>query len=144
MAYDFQNDPNGEIEFKATILHELTHALQYKKDEYSNYDNPYKSPLLQSYMDATTPLTAVDTGIWENGWTYFEKRGEGGGWNSFGDEGNRSPTNYGHTDPLEDMSESVMIYVYDPQRLKESSPLRYNFIKEQIFGGAEYENGTLK
>lgn len=144
IAYDFQDDPNGDKQFKATILHELTHALQYKKDEYSNFDNPYKSPLLQSYMDATTPLAAVDTGIWENGWTYFEKRGDGGGWQSFGDDTNHSPTKYGTNDPLEDMSESVMMYVYDPQRLKENSPLRYNFIKEQIFGGAEYENGTRK
>jgi len=143
-AFTFQDDPNGDKEFKATILHELTHSLQYKKDEYSNFDNPYKSPLLQSYMDATTPLTAVDTGIWESGWTYFEKRGEGGGWKSFEDEANQSPTDYGRTDPLEDMSESVMMYVYDPQRLRDNSPLRYNFIKDQIFGGAEYENGTRK
>jgi hypothetical protein len=142
--YDFQDDPNGDKQFKATILHELVHALQYKKDEYSNFDNPYKSPLVQSYMDATTPLNAVDTGIWENGWTYFEDRGENGNWKKWNDENEKSPTNYGQSNPCEDMSESVMMYVYDPEKLKISSPLRYNFIRDQIFGGIEYENGVQK
>lgn len=142
--FDFQDDPNGDKQFKATILHELVHAMQYKKDEYSNYDNPYKSPLVQAYMDATTPLNAVDTGIWENGWTYFEDRGENGNWKKWSDENEKAPTNYGQTDPCEDMSESVMMYVYDPQKLKTSSPLRYYFIRDQIFGGVEYENGIQK
>ena len=142
--YDFDNDPNGDMEFKATILHEMVHSLQYRKDEYGNYDNAYKSPLVQSYMDATTPLNAVDTGIWENGWTYFEARGTGGNWKSFSEEGNSPPTNYGNKNPLEDMSESVMMYVYNPEQLMINSPLRYEFIRNQIFGGIEYENGVQK
>ncbi len=141
---DFPSDPSGDTSFKGSILHEVIHALQYRRDEYSIYDNAYKSPIIQSYMDATTPLNAVDTGIWEDGWTYFQSRGKGGGWKLLGDENNKSPTNYGKTNPLEDMCESVMMYVYDPQRLKDSSPLRYNFIRDQFFGGVEYDNGIRK
>jgi hypothetical protein len=122
----------------------VIHALQYRRDEYSIYDNAYKSPIIQSYMDATTPLNAVDTGIWENGWTYFQSRGKGGNWKLWSDDGNKAPTNYGKTNPLEDMCESVKMYVYDPQHLKDSSPLRYNFIRDQIFGGVEYDNGFRK
>lgn len=142
--YDFTNDPAGDTQFKASILHEMIHAMQYRKDQYSVYDNPYKSPLVQTYMDATTPLNAVDTAIWENGWTYFEKRGTGTNWKLWSNADNKPPTDYGLTNPKDDMCESVMIYVYDPQRLKDSSMLRYNFIKDQMFGGIEYENGIQK
>ena len=145
--FDFTNDPGGDTQFKATILHEMIHAMQYRRDQYSVYDNPYKSPLLQTYMDATLPLHAVDTGIWENGWTWYEARGAGGDWklwSTIDTAGNKPPTDYGKKNPLEDMCESVMIYVYDPQRLKDSSMLRYNFIKDQMFGGIEYENGIQK
>ena len=142
--FDFSDDASGDKEFKATILHEMVHSMQFKKDEYSNYDNPYKSPLVQSYMDATTPVNAVDTGIWENGWTYFADRGKGSKWKNFTGEGNSPPTDYGLTNPMEDLSESVMMYVYNPDQLKNSSPLRYEFIRNQIFGGIEYENGTQK
>jgi hypothetical protein len=38
----------------------------------------------------------------------------------------------------------VMLYVYDPQRLQIRSPQRYNFIRDHMFGGVEYENGVRK
>jgi hypothetical protein len=146
--FDFQNDPDGYKEFKATILHELIHALQYKKDEYSIYKNAYSSPIVQNYMDATRPITNInDPGfVGNNGWT-FGRHPPGWpfpSWKLFDTQGNTSPTNYGGTNPLEDMSESVMMYVYEPQKLKGSSLQRYNFIRDQIFEGVEYENGTQK
>jgi len=64
-----------------------------------------------------------------------------GVWHLFGAQGNNPPTNYGNTNPLEDMSESVMLYMYEPQKLKDSSIQRYNFIRDHIYGGVEYENG---
>jgi len=137
--YDFTNDPNGDIEFKASILHELTHALQYHL--LSVYKDPTNSPLVQNYMDATRPNTALEAGINQNGWAWY---GKPTGWKLYGAPGNEPPTNYGKTDPLEDMSESAMMYVYDPQKLQASSPQRYNFIRDQIYGGVEYENGIQK
>jgi len=117
--------------------------MQYHKDDYSNYKNVYTSPLVQTYMDSITPLQAIDTGIWKNGWVYYEWHGENA-WKNFGGPENNPPTDYGKTDPAEDMSESVMMYVYDPQKLKSSSALRYTYIKDQMFGGVEYENGIQK
>jgi hypothetical protein len=137
--YDFTNDPNGDTEFKATILHEMIHAMQYQKDASSTYSNASASPLVQNYMDATRPK--VGAGITHNGWAYY---GEKKGWMLYSDPGDLPPTNYGKTNPMEDMSESAMMYVYDPQKLQASSPQRYDFIKTQMFGGVEYENGIQK
>jgi hypothetical protein len=145
---DFSNDPNGYTEFKGSILHELTHALQYKKDEYSNYKNAYFSPVVQNYMDATRPITNINDPGFEgtNGWTFGKHppNSPSARWKLFGTPDNKPPTNYGGKNPLEDMSESVMMYVYEPQKLQGSSPQRYNFIRDQIFEGVEYENGTQK
>jgi len=50
------------------------------------------------------------------------------------------PTEYARKtrNPLEDMAESVRLYVTDPARLIEVSPRRYNFVKEKIMCGREY------
>ncbi len=144
---DFTNDPDGYKEFKGTILHELTHALQFKKDEYSIYKNPHSSPLVQNYMDATRPITNINDPGFEgvNGWVYGHPPGTPPPkWKLYGTQDNKTPTNYGNTNPIEDMSESVMMYVYEPQKLQGSSPQRYNFIRDHIFEGVEYENGTQK
>ncbi|MCJ7434887.1 MAG: hypothetical protein MUO77_15500, partial [Anaerolineales bacterium] len=73
---DFTDDPNGYKEFKGTILHELIHSLQYKKDEYSIYENAYTSPLVQNYMEATRFNTAIDRDIDQNGWAWYTPPGE--------------------------------------------------------------------
>ncbi len=156
LPLDFSNDPNGYKEFKGTILHEFIHALQYKKDENSiykdpqnwSYKNPHSSPLVLNYMDATRPITDINDPGFEgtNGWA-FGRHPPGSPvqkWKLFNTQDNKPPTNYGNTNPLEDMSESVMLYMYEPQKLKDSSPQRYNFIRDQIFEGVEYENGTQK
>ncbi len=139
---DFPNDPDKQ--FKATILHEITHAYQTYKDGNSIYKDSNDSPLSENYRDATRPdttLEAVRNGGWNNnGWGLYP----GFGWYLYSAPGNEPPTNYGKTTPGEDMSESVMMYVYDPQRLQASSMQRYNFIKDQMFGGIEYENGVQK
>jgi hypothetical protein len=140
--FDFTGDPSGDTEFKAVILHELTHALQHHL--LSVYKDPTNSPLVWNYNDATRPNTAIETGIdggrAGNGWGQYT----GTGWYYFGAPGNMPPTNYGKKSPLEDMSESVKMYVYDPQRLQASSMARYNFIRDQIYGGVEYEHGVQK
>ncbi len=59
---DFSNDPNGDLEFKGSVLHEMIHALQYRRDQYSEYDDPANSPVVQNYMDATRPNTALIRG----------------------------------------------------------------------------------
>jgi hypothetical protein len=131
--YDFNNDETGDIEFKATILHEMTHALQYYNYGRDPYIDPaFQSPLVIDYYNNVQSGSRV-------GW--FEKNRV---WTYKSDPGNDPPTAYGQSLPTEDISESVMMYVYDPQKLAASSPLRYNYIRTKIFGGTEYENGKQK
>jgi hypothetical protein len=146
--FDFANDPTGDKQFKGSILHEMTHAMQYHKDDSSPLENPleqkngYSAPLMQNFMDATRPITDMNNpGFWgNNGWLLNPQ----GVWTLTGAPGNQAPTNYAGKNPKEDMCESVMLYVYDPQRLQIRSPQRYNFIRDHMFGGVEYENGVRK
>jgi hypothetical protein len=133
--YDFAD---ADTQFKATILHEMTHAMTKYKDEYSIYKNSTSSPLVQDFMNATRPNPAG--GPLQNGWVLYGARG----WVLYGEQGNMPPTTYGETSPSEDLCESVMMYMYDPTLLQASSSARYDFIRERIFGGVEYENGTPK
>ncbi len=50
------------------------------------------------------------------------------------------PTEYAKRakNPLEDMAESVALYVIDPRKLLEISPRRYNFVRDKIMCGTEY------
>jgi hypothetical protein len=128
--YEFAND-SGDTQFKSTILHEITHALQYYIDDQIRYDNPYTNPLLADYI--------TSTGTIFKGWQLTS-----GKWVYWPITGNDPPTSYGTTNPKEDMSESVKMYVYNPQLLINSSPQRYNYIRERIYGGIEYDNGKQK
>ena len=138
--FDFLNDPDGEKQFKATILHEMVHGMQYHKGRHSIYVND-NSPLVENYIDATRQITDMEAPGFNgwNGWNWDGRR-----WRYTNDSSNQPPTNYGLTDPLEDMAESVMMYVYDPERLKNSSYERYYFIRDEMFGGVEYEDGVQK
>ncbi len=144
--FDFTDDPNGYKQFKGTILHELTHALQSSNEFYPEPQQEllrscYSSTLLQNYMDATRPVTNMgDPAFWgNNGWDLVAGR-----WKLTGATGNQTPTNYARTNPAEDLCESVMMYVYEPQKLQNNSTKRYDFIRDNIFGGVEYENGIQK
>lgn len=138
--FDFLNDPEGEKQFKATILHEMVHAMQSYKDQHSIYVNDW-SPLVENYISATLQITDMEAPGYNgwNGWNW-----DGQGWRYTNDSSNQPPTNYGLTDPCEDMADSVMMYVYDPERLKNSSYERYYFIRDEMFGGVEYEDGVQK
>jgi len=142
------NLTDASTKFKAIILHEMIHAMQYKKDDQQIYRNVYNSPLVQNYMDATrntTDIYAPDFNNVDNGWI----------WGSFPNQpskyilwqpkaDNSPPTNYGTKNPLEDMCDSSMLYMYNPEKLKATSLKRYNFIRDFMFQGVEYENGIQK
>ena len=122
---DFSDDPNGETEFVGSLLHEMTHAAIAFNNGNSVNTNGYDSAILQKYMDSTG-----------GGWLMSNNR-----WYFLGENDNQPPTDYGRTNPKEDLCESAMMYMYDPQNLKNKSAARYNFIRDEIFGGVEYENG---
>ena len=145
----FANDPDGDRQFKGTILHELTHALQAPKDKNAVYrfldasiGGYAASPVVQNWMDATRNVADMNAPQYfsdNNGWALVN-----GEWKLTTPQGNRPPTGYGATLPTEDMADSVKMYVYDPQRLQNSSPQRYEYLRNYIFDGVEYEDGTPK
>ena len=100
---------DGNRNFKGTIVHELTHSIQTDK-------------LSEEYAKMA-------------GWEFDSLEGT---WKFKGDK-KSLPTTYGGTNPHEDMAESVMLYAYDPQRLRKASPERYDFLKTKIFDGTEYK-----
>lgn len=51
---------------------------------------------------------------------------------------------YSSLNPLEDMSVSAESYVYSPDLLKDKNPARYEYMKNNVFGGVEYDNGIPK
>ncbi len=48
------------------------------------------------------------------------------------------PTEYGKTNPLEDMAESVKLYVTSASNLKYKDMQRYNFVKQYVMNGVEF------
>jgi hypothetical protein len=138
--YDFK-DP--ATQFKGTILHEMTHAFQAYKSKTDVQTNVIDTPLLQDFMDATRPKPK-SAGLYGNGWGfgYINSKTKQKEWRFYGAAGNNVPTGYSNTNPQEDLCESAMLYLYDPQRLKASSQARYDFVRDNLFKGVEYENGT--
>ncbi|TSA47405.1 MAG: hypothetical protein D4R46_01175 [Chloroflexi bacterium] len=130
------NDP--DTSFKAVILHEITHAYQYHKDKSSIYEKATNSPQVQDYMEATKPINFEGSSSLLNGWDWSDPPGK---WEFWSPDTNQPPLEYGKKNPLEDMSVSVSYYVYAPEELKKTSPERYNYIRDYIYGGVEYENG---
>jgi len=63
---------------------------------------------------------------------FMKDWGKASGWQDnleeMKDGATASPTSYGNTSPREDFSESMMLYLYDPAKLKEKSAERYVFI----------------
>ncbi len=51
---------------------------------------------------------------------------------------------YSKTNPREDFAEVYSLYRFDPRRLKKISPERYQFMKEKVFRGIEYDQDLCK
>ena len=116
---DFPNDPDKQ--FKATAAHEIAHAIAghgkgpgFDPRDCKEYPNPDDNPLMQEFKKAA-------------------------GWNEAGDtlvetNDDKAPTDYAKTNPDEDFAESAMLYQYDPDKLKQQSPARYEFMKKLFEG----------
>lgn len=101
-----------DTQFKGTATHELAHGLLNRFDprDCKAYDTPDDNPLMKEFRKSA-------------------------GWDSTGTTlaetaGNKAPTDYAKTNSQEDLSESMMLYMYDPEKLKKASPERYEFCKK--------------
>lgn len=103
---------DGRTQFKATLVHELTHGLTNGFDPRTcqPYENWKDNPLMQEW-------------------------GKAAGWNralsSLKDD-SRAPNDYAKTNPREDLSESVAFFFYAPEQLKAKSPERHEFIQKLL------------
>jgi hypothetical protein len=131
--YDFQNDADGSKQFKGTLIHELTHVITRSKGSQAYYIDTYFNPLLGNYMSVGSASGAT-----------WQMSVNGSKWIYNASATSQLPTTYAGTDPEEDLCESTMLYIMDPARLTQSSVDRYNYIRDNIFGGIEYENGVQK
>lgn len=116
--YDFPNPPfedidGREAQFGGTLVHEMLHR-HVATDENGDY---YQDLLDKPYMrDWATQF----------GWS-----SSGGKW-SVKDKATCVTDYAGDVDPEEDIAESVMMYVYWPNKLKHVNLAKYNFIKNTI------------
>ena len=51
---------------------------------------------------------------------------------------------YGNSNALEDMAESVRVYIFSPAKMKREFPSRYQFVKNFIMDGMEFTGKELK
>jgi hypothetical protein len=100
-------------QFKGTLAHELTHGLTNGFDPRTckKYDSWKDNPLMKEWGKAAD---------WDPTLTSLV-------------DASGAPTNYAKTNPKEDLSESVMLYLYDAKRLEKASPARHKFVAA-LFG----------
>jgi hypothetical protein len=58
---------------------------------------------------------------------------------SITDQPDKIISRFGQTNPSEDFAESITAYRYNPKELKKIAPEKYNFIKNKIFAGVEFD-----
>jgi hypothetical protein len=103
---------DASLEFRGTAAHEITHALTNRFDPRTckQYDEKSDNPLMKEWSKAAG---------WSKDGSKVKKTAK-----------DKPPTDYAATNPSEDLSESVMLYMYNPDKLKKKSPKRYAFVKD--------------
>lgn len=103
------------------LVHEISHVYWRKPDGSLDFDKVGNWLVEAGYLDCTTMLGCLGVA--------------GGG---FATPPGGAPTEYAATGPAEDFAESVRFYVTQPDKLLERSPLRYRYLKNDVFCGYEY------
>lgn len=103
------------------LVHEIGHVYWRKPDGSLDFDKVGNWLVEAGYLDCTTMLGCLGVA--------------GGG---FATPPGGAPSEYAATGPAEDFAESVRFYVTQPDKLRERSPLRYRYLKNDVFCGYEY------
>jgi len=105
-------------QFRGTVAHETAHALLNNFDPRTckSYANSNDNPLMKEWHHAAG---------WDATGTVLTETGT-----------DKAPTSYAKTNDKEDLSESMMLYMYDPDKLKAASPARYDFCRRLMGDGA--------
>jgi hypothetical protein len=124
----FDANEGRRLQYMATIAHELTHIFQFY-GEGRRFTSTDENPRVQSWARTF-------------GWTFDSANQR---WQFDQNRRQERPTNYAvgtaenPTDPAEDMAESMMFYLLDPARLRQTATAasangtsRFNFIRDQL------------
>lgn len=112
---------NFEIYDRALQVYTISHEIGHR----ASVENYYYHAYTQAWLNASGFKEIGDdlTGFFKE-YSFSEPR--------------FSISIYGDTNPSEDFAESYNLYRFDPLVLKERSPIRYNYLRENIFNNIEY------
>ncbi|MBI3891496.1 MAG: hypothetical protein HY303_08205 [Candidatus Wallbacteria bacterium] len=116
----YSAEESKRLEFEATVDHELTHRFLRFNPGDKLYTDINQNPLISGENGWAAKF----------GWSFDPGKQK---WSLDPVRKREAPTRYAMEDnPSEDMAESVMIYLHDPQRLRSASPERYAFVRDRL------------
>jgi hypothetical protein len=116
----FNEEQSKTLQYQGTVAHELVHNYLRHQPENKFWTDLSKNPLIGGENGWASKF----------GWSYDPT---GQKWALDRTRMREIPTVYAGSDnPSEDIAESVMLYLYDPQRLRAASQERYDFIRDQL------------
>lgn len=147
--YDKDNitENDKELSFKRTLIHEVNHSYQENNQNVSDRFATFsfeKTNVIMVSGDGTKEDKIETVQKWKlkstnkeqfvteySGNTTDNQNGDNGYYQFYSEEIGL---------PGEDMSESVAMYIMQPEKLKQTSSKKYEFLKKNVFGGKEYYN----
>lgn len=112
----------------SVAVHELAHHLDFSKPgkTYAGYSEADEFLKLSGWKMEKTYKTD------KNGKKVLEEK-----WSHAPDK--KFVRDYAGTEPAEDFAEAVAYFIYEPNLLRQTDPAKYDFIKNKIFAGKEYD-----
>nr|BFD61859.1 hypothetical protein BdHM001_05400 [Bdellovibrio sp. HM001] len=116
LVYDFWNTLSEEKKIYI-LLHEFAHLWALRED---GNDLDRSEPWLQ--ITGWEMIPAIPDVLWQhNGRKTF--------WVS----------NYAQSNSIEDFAESVMAYLFEPNKLQQNDPAKFHYLKQTLFRGKDFQ-----
>lgn len=113
----------------AIFVHELGHRVDpYSIDFFVYKKRTPEFLIYEKWLEVGGWAAQADSSLTE---IYFEDKSS---------KPNDFVTKYASTNSVEDFAESFLYYRFAPEILKETAPLKYQFLKEYTFQGLEYSH----
>lgn len=112
----------------SVAVHELSHHLDFSKPgkDYAGYSETDEFLKLSGWkMEKSYTTDKSGKKVLKEKWTRPENK--------------KFVRDYAGTEPAEDFAEAVAYYIYEPNLLRQTDPAKYNFIKNKVFAGKEYD-----
>ena len=119
---------NGDKSWASMVaVHELAHHLDFAKSSktYSGYSESPEFLKLSGWKLEKKYETQNGKKVLVESWKRPDDKG--------------FVRDYAGSEPAEDFAEAVAYYVYEPDKLRDLDPEKYNFVKNKIFNGQEFD-----